>query len=99
MNHILLQVSDSRHDELLEAVTQKSLSAKLLKVSVNEAKELKLKSSDTPCNPFVVLYIQSTPSNQFSTSVQLNTLNPVWDENVSMYVYLLCSFFEAKYLQ
>lgn len=77
------QLSEDRHDELLRNVT-KNINKTFLHIEVIEAKNLLHKKSSGLRNSFVVMHIQSAPSQFYNTSVKLATLNPSWVEQFTV---------------
>lgn len=55
-----------------------------LNVEVIEAKELQSKDPNGSSDPFVTLYIASSPTHRYNTSVKSSTLNPSWEEHFSL---------------
>lgn len=78
------QVTNSRHDELLSAAAMKKPPEMRLNVEVVEAKELEPKDPNGLSDPFVTMYIGTTPSHRYNTSVKSCTLNPSWEEHFSL---------------
>lgn len=77
-------MTNARHDELLAAASQKKPPEMLLNVEVIEAKELEPKDPNGMSDPFVTMYIASSPSHRYNTSVKSSTLNPSWGEHFSL---------------
>lgn len=77
------QLSEDRHDELLRNVT-KNVDRTFLHIEVIEAKDLVPKKSSGLRNSFVVMHVQSAPSQFYNTSVKLGTLNPSWVEQFTV---------------
>lgn len=82
------KVPNTRHDELLSVAALKKPPEMRLNVEVVEAKELEPKDPNGLSDPFVTLYIKTSPSHRYNTSVKSGSLNPSWDEHFSLYVIL-----------
>lgn len=68
----------------MEVAAQKEAPELLLNVEVIEAKDLKPKDSNGLSDPFVTLYLASSNSHRYNTSVKNTTLNPVWEEHFAL---------------
>lgn len=55
-----------------------------LNVEVVEAKELEPKDPNGLSDPFVTMYVGTSPSHRYNTSVKPCTLNPMWEEHFSL---------------
>lgn len=75
---------NERHDEILKGAESKEPPEIRLNVEVIEAKELQPKDPNGLADPFVTMYIGSTPSHRYNTSVRSGTLNPNWEEHFSL---------------
>lgn len=79
-----LQIVNERHDEMLKQAEQKEPPEIRLNVEVIEAQELQPKDPNGLSDPFVTMYIASSPTHRYNTSVKSATLNPVWEEHFSL---------------
>lgn len=87
INRLILnfaKVPNTRHDELLSVAALKKPPEMRLNVEVVEAKELEPKDPNGLSDPFVTLYIKTSPSHRYNTSVKSGSLNPSWDEHFSL---------------
>lgn len=75
---------NDRHDELLRQAEQKEPPEIRLNVEVIEAKELEAKDANGLSDPFVTMFIASSPTHRYNTSVKSSTLNPSWEEHFSL---------------
>ncbi|XP_059619903.1 protein unc-13 homolog 4B isoform X1 [Phlebotomus argentipes] len=78
------KISDSRHEELLEAAKTKEAPEIRLNVEVIEAKDLVPKDPNGLSDPFVTMYLAAVPTHRYNTSVKPETLNPHWEEHFSL---------------
>lgn len=69
---------------MLHVLASKKPPEMQLNVDVIEAKELSSKDANGLSDPFVTLYLKSTPLRHYNTAVQSGTLNPTWQEHFSM---------------
>lgn len=58
----------------------------LLNVEVIEAKDLAPKDPNGLADPYVTLYLDSSTSRRYNSSVKQTTLNPTWEEHFALYV-------------
>ncbi|KAK6635250.1 hypothetical protein RUM44_000501 [Polyplax serrata] len=77
-------MEDEKHNLLLESAKEKEAPNILLNVEVIEAKDLRPKDSNGLSDPFCTLYLNSTPTHRYNTSVKSETLAPVWEEHFSL---------------
>ncbi|XP_055698353.1 protein unc-13 homolog 4B isoform X3 [Phlebotomus papatasi] len=78
------KISESRHEELLEAAKTKEAPEIRLNVEVIEAKDLVPKDPNGLSDPFVTMYLAAAPTHRYNTSVKSETLNPQWEEHFSL---------------
>lgn len=78
------QITNARHEEILNAAEMKQPPERRLNVEVMEAKDLSPKDPNGMSDPFVTMYIGSAPSHRYNTSVKSATLNPKWGEHFSL---------------
>lgn len=78
------KISNDKHRYLMEVAEQKEAPELLLNVEVIEGKDLKPKDSNGLSDPFVTLYLASSNSHRYNTSVKPTTLNPVWEEHFAL---------------
>lgn len=86
---LFLQIVNERHDELLKSAELKEPPEIRLNVEVIEAKELQPMDPNGMSDPFVTMYIASSPTHRYNTSVKSETLNPSWEEHFSLYVNII----------
>lgn len=79
-----MQIVNERHDEMMTQAEQKEPPEIRLNVEVIEAQELQPKDPNGQSDPFVTMYIASSPTHRYNTSVKSGTLNPVWEEHFSL---------------
>lgn len=84
INRFEFQMVNDRHDELLSEAQQKEPPEIRLNVEVIEGKELQPKDPNGMSDPFVTMYIASSPTHRYNTSVKSGTLNPMWEEHFSL---------------
>lgn len=75
---------NERHDEILKTAESKEPPEIRLNVEVIEAKELQPKDPNGMSDPFVTMYIASSPTHRYNTSVKAGTLTPTWEEHFSL---------------
>lgn len=63
-----------------------------LNIGVFGAQQLDTKNVNGFANPFVTMHIESLALNQCTTTVKSNTLNPLWEEQFSLYDFHLHLF-------
>ncbi|EEB13180.1 conserved hypothetical protein [Pediculus humanus corporis] len=80
-------LEDDKHSFLLQTAKEKEPPNILLNVEVIEAKDLKPKDCNGLSDPFCTLYLNSTPTHRYNTSVKTETLCPVWEEHFSLPVH------------
>lgn len=78
------KMSNEKHNQLLMAVQEREPPELLLNVEIIEAKDLIAKDSNGLSDPFVTLYLQSNSSRRYTSSVKMETLNPVWEEHFAL---------------
>lgn len=69
---------------MLKSAEQKEAPEIRLNVEIIDAKELKAKDPNGLSDPFVTLYIESSPTHRYNTSVKSETLCPKWEEHFSL---------------
>lgn len=72
------------HDELLDKAKFKEAPELRLNIEVIEAKDLNSKDPNGLADPFVTLFIASTPNTRYTSSVKSETLNPKYEEHFSL---------------
>lgn len=72
------------HEELLERARVKEAPELRLNIEVIEAKDLNSKDPNGLADPYVTLYIDSTPNTRYTSSVKSETLNPKYEEHFSL---------------
>lgn len=77
-------MNSERHEEMLRVSASKKPPEMRLNVEVIEAKDLPSKDANGLSDPFVTMYLKSTPLRHYNTSVQSCTLTPTWQEHFSM---------------
>ncbi|KAL1114982.1 hypothetical protein AAG570_007805, partial [Ranatra chinensis] len=78
------KLDDEKHSELLQLAEQKEAPNILLNIEVIQAKDLKPKDPNGLSDPFCTLYLTSSPSHRYNTSVRPETLTPRWEEHFSL---------------
>ncbi|KAJ6638361.1 Protein unc-13 like 4B, partial [Pseudolycoriella hygida] len=78
------KIVNERHDEIMRSAESKEAPEIRLNVEVIEAKELQPKDPNGSSDPFVTLYIASSQTHRYNTSVKSSTLNPSWEEHFSL---------------
>jgi BAI1-associated protein 3 len=78
------KISPEKHDELLSVVGTKDAPDLRLNLEVIEGKDLNSKDPNGLADPFVTLFIASTPERRYNSSVKAATLNPKWEEHFSL---------------
>ncbi|KAG4080156.1 hypothetical protein HA402_008227 [Bradysia odoriphaga] len=78
------KIVNERHDEIMRSAESKEAPEIRLNVEVIEAKELQSKDPNGSSDPFVTLYIASSPTHRYNTSVKSSTLNPLYEEHFSL---------------
>ncbi|XP_069677889.1 protein unc-13 homolog 4B isoform X4 [Periplaneta americana] len=78
------KLDDEKHNELLETARAKEAPNILLNVEVIEAKDLRPKDANGLSDPFCTLFLTSSVSHRYNTSVKQETLTPVWEEHFSL---------------
>jgi BAI1-associated protein 3 len=78
------KISNERHEEALEAAKVKEAPEIRLNVEVIEAKDLRPKDPNGLSDPFVTMFVQSSPTHRYNTSVKSETLCPTWEEHFSL---------------
>jgi BAI1-associated protein 3 len=78
------KMSDERHAQHLRIAKIKETPEIRLNVEVVEAKELRPKDANGLSDPFVTMYIQTSPTQRYNTSVKSSTLCPSWEEHFSL---------------
>lgn len=81
---------------MLQDVNQQSPTEIHLNVDVIEAQQLDTKHSNGLANPFVTMHIESLAMHQCTTTAKSNTLNPMWEEQFSLYDKIMSQFFPVK---
>jgi BAI1-associated protein 3 len=77
-------MSNERHEEYLQAAQTKEAPEIRLNVEVIDAKDLRPKDANGLSDPFVTMFIQSSPTHRYNTSVKSATLCPTWEEHFSL---------------
>lgn len=75
---------NDRHESFLRSAEMKEPPEIRLNVEVVEAKELQPKDPNGLADPFVTMYIGSSPTHRYNSSVKSETLNPKWEEHFSL---------------
>ena len=78
------KINDETHTKCLEIVRNRQPPALLLNVEVICAKDIEIKDSSELTDPFVAMYLTSSKTLRFNTTVKPQTLNPIWEEKFSM---------------
>lgn len=78
------KISNEKHQFLFEQAEQKEPPEVLLNVEIVEGKDIVPKDPNGLSDPFVTLFLQSTPTHRYNTSVKSATLNPTWEEHFSL---------------
>lgn len=78
------KIGNERHEELLAAAKQKEAPEIRLNIECVEAKALRPKDPNGLSDPFVTMYLASTSTHRYNTSVKKETLDPKWEEHFSL---------------
>ncbi|XP_065220608.1 protein unc-13 homolog 4B-like isoform X2 [Planococcus citri] len=80
----VFEFDDAKCKSLIDGMKNKQVPKMVLKVDVIEAKELTPKDANGLSDPYCTLWISSSQTNRFTTSVKKETLQPVWEENFKL---------------
>ena len=78
------KIASDKHREILDEVQRKEPPEMLLNVEVIEAKDLVAKDPNGLADPFVTLYLTSSSSRRYNSSVKSCTLSPLWEEHFAL---------------
>jgi hypothetical protein len=78
------KLPEEKHDELLDRAKTKEPPELRLNIEIIEAKDLNPKDPNGLADPFVTLFIASTPNTRYTSSVKSTTLNPKYEEHFSL---------------
>lgn len=78
------RMQEETHNELLDKARFKEAPELRLNIEIIEAKDLNPKDPNGLADPFVTLYIASSPSTRYTSSVKSETLNPKYEEHFSL---------------
>ncbi|KAK9693959.1 C2 domain [Popillia japonica] len=78
------KISNEKHQELYDVASKKEPPNMLLNVEVIEAKDLAPKDPNGLADPYVTLYLDSSTSRRYNSSVKQTTLNPTWEEHFAL---------------
>lgn len=79
-----LKIANEKHEELYEAASNKEAPEIRLNVEIIEGKDIVPKDPNGLSDPFVTMFIQSSPTHRYNTSVKSETLSPTWEEHFSL---------------
>jgi hypothetical protein len=85
-NHLQksFKLPTQQQNKVLKTVKSRDAPHFQLNISQIEAKQLKPRYSKGSADTCVVLYLASDPTQIFSTSEKIDTLNPTWKEKITL---------------
>lgn len=78
------KLPEETHFDLLERARTKEPPELRLNIEIIEAKDLNPKDPNGKADPYVTLYIASSPSTKYTSSVKSSTLDPKYEEHFSL---------------